>query len=92
MRHGARILARNIQVGRGELDLIVRLGGQRVVVEVKTTWRGEGGLDDAAYAFTQHKADQVRRLASRLGVRRVDLVTVALGEDGADIRWVLFAA
>ena len=82
----ARIVARNVRVGRGEIDLVAAFGERRVAVEVKTIQTG--GLDDPAYAFTQQKAEQVRRLANRLGIPRVDLVAVSLGPAGVDIRWV----
>ncbi len=82
----ARIVARNARVGRGEIDLVVAFGNRRVAVEVKTVQTG--GLDDPAYAFTRSKAQQVRRLANCLGIRRVDLVAVSIGATGVDIRWV----
>jgi putative endonuclease len=81
-----RIVARNVRVGRGELDIVVAFGQQRVAVEVKTAQTG--GLDDPAYAFTEHKAAQVRRLARRLGITRVDLVAITMGSSGVDIRWM----
>jgi hypothetical protein len=55
------------------------------VVEVKTIQTG--GLDDPTYAFTRAKARQVRGLAARIGVHRVDLVAVSVGRDGVGIRW-----
>ena len=82
----ARILERNVRVGRGEIDLLVAFGNLRVAVEVKTIQTG--GLDDPAYAFTSRKAVQVRSLANRLGVSRVDLVAVSIGRAGVDIRWI----
>ena len=65
-RRRARIVARNVRVGRGEIDLVIALGGQRIAVEVKTVQTG--GLDDPAYAFTPSKAAQVRFLANQLGI------------------------
>jgi putative endonuclease len=85
-RRNADIIARNVRVGRGEIDLVVELGGRRVAVEVKTIQTG--GLDDAAFAFTPIKAAQVRRLAGRLGIHRVDLIAVSLGSSGVAIRWI----
>ncbi|MDH3262223.1 MAG: YraN family protein [Acidimicrobiia bacterium] len=82
----ARIIARNVRVGRGEIDLVVALGERRIAVEVKTVQTG--GLDDPAYAFTRPKAAQVRRLANRLGIPRVDLIAVSIGPSGVAIRWV----
>ena len=84
--HGGRILARNIEIGRGEIDLVVRVDGRRIAVEVKTIQTG--GLDDPAYAFTPAKAAQVRFLANRLGICRVDLVAVSMTSRGVGIRWI----
>jgi Holliday junction resolvase-like predicted endonuclease len=75
-----------VRVGRGEIDLLVAFGDLRVAVEVKTIQTG--GLDDPAYTFTSRKAVQVRSLANRLGVSRVDLVAVSIGRAGVDIRWI----
>jgi hypothetical protein len=65
---------------------VIAFGERRIAVEVKTVQTG--GLDDPAYAFTQPKAAQVRRLANRLGITRVDLVAVSIGPSGVDVRWV----
>ena len=89
IRRGARILGRNLRVGRGELDL-VDFGTQRAVVEVKTIQTG--GLDDPTYAFTDAKARRVRRLAREIGVRRVDLIAVSVGSGGVGIRWAPYVA
>ena len=72
-------------VGRGELDLIVRKGSHRIAVEVKTRRRGDV---DPVEAFTTHKARQVRHLAGRLGIGRVDLVAVWAGPEFIDLRWL----
>jgi putative endonuclease len=85
IRRGAHIVARNLRVGRGEIDLVVGFGGLRAAVEVKTSQTG--GLDDPSYAFTVAKARQVRRLAGEIGISRIDLVAVKLGRDGVGIRW-----
>ncbi len=61
-------------------------GEQRVAVEVKTM--GGVGLDDPSFSFTPQKSAQVRRLANRLGIGRVDLVAVTVGPTGIGIRWV----
>lgn len=84
-RRGAVITDRNRRVGRGEIDLIARLDGEQVAVEVKT--RVEHRLGTAADAFTAAKGGQVRALAGQLGIRRVDLVTVTLRRPGVDITW-----
>ena len=79
-------MARNVRIGRGEIDLVVALGDQKVVVEVKTVQTG--GPDDPAFAFDRRKAAQVRRLANRLGIPRIDLVAITIGPEGVDIRWI----
>lgn len=80
---GVAVLACRLRVGRGELDLVGDVGGERVAFEVRTTASGEP-LD----AFGTDKYDQVWSLAVRTGCRRVDLVAVRLQTDGAIIRWV----
>lgn len=75
-----------MRVGHGEIDLVIALRGIRVAVEVKTVQTG--GLDDPAYAFTPTKAAQVRFLANRLGIQRVDLVAVSIRPVGVEIRWI----
>lgn len=81
-------MARNVRVGRGEIDLVVRFGPELAVVEVKTSSMSNSALDDPVEAFTPQKALQVGRLARTLGIGRVDLVAVAVGEEGVDVRWI----
>jgi len=64
----------------------VAFGERLVAVEVKTIQTG--GLDDPAFAFTGLKAAQVRLLANRLGIPRVDLVAVSIDPSGVGIRWI----
>lgn len=88
------MLARNVRVGRNEIDLIVTVGGSLVAVEVKTLWPGVPGVDEPADGFTRRKAARVRRAATQLDppVFRVDLVTVTFDATGAAIRWIPQAA
>ena len=81
------MLARNVRVPPGEIDLVARIDGERAAVEVKTRV-GSDPIEN----FTATKAASVRRAARRLGIHRVDLVTVRFGEHGADVRWVRHAA
>ena len=86
---GARIVGRNLRVGRDEIDLLVSIDGERVVVEVKAAIdadspaRPEENFDDA-------KAGRIRRAAARLDppAWRIDLVTVVFGADGVAVRWL----
>jgi putative endonuclease len=93
-RHGLRVVARNVTVGRGELDLIVRDQGRLVAVEVKTaSWSGIGAdRPIPAEEFTPGKQRQVRTLGAELGIVRVDLITVVLSPMGAAVRWLRDAA
>lgn len=87
-RHGLEIIARNVSVDRGELDILARDHGRRVVVEVRTIT----GSGEPLSAFDPEKAAQVGRLARRVGAHRIDLLAIRLAPDGAEIRWVRRAA
>jgi Holliday junction resolvase-like predicted endonuclease len=78
-------VGRNVRAGRGEIDLLVRLDATLVAVEVKTRAGG-----DPRRAYTPEKARHVVEAAGRLqpSPRRVDLVAVAVGPAGVDIRWI----
>ena len=78
------ILERNTRIGRGELDLIVSIDGERVVVEVKTG----SGDNDPIFHFDSAKQQQVRSLASARGIARVDYVGVNMSGRGATVRWL----
>ena len=90
---GARIIERNVRLGRGEIDLHAEIDGASVAVEVKTIV-ARGSESDALSQFSDVKADTVRHYATRLRppAYRVDLVTVTIREFGAEIRWVPFVA
>ena len=82
-RKGCSILARNVRVGRGEIDLIIRDHGVVVAVEVKT---GATPMDQ----FTDDKIAVVRAAMRRLQPppRRLDLVTVTTPRGGrVTVRW-----
>ena len=81
------MLARNVRVQRGEIDLLVRVDGDLVAVEVKAR---VGTAVDPIANFTPAKAARVRPAARLLDppVHRVDLVTVSFTKGGADVRWV----
>lgn len=84
-RRGIEVAERNRRVGRGEIDIVARDRSGRFAVEVKT------GYDVSDFHprwnFDRRKAEQVSRLARSIGVRRVDLVTVAFGEAGVVLEW-----
>jgi putative endonuclease len=78
------VVARNLQVGRGEIDLLAIDGRDRVVVEVRTI-TGDGDPIDAVDEF---KRRQVRSLAGKVRATRVDFVGVGFRPDGVVIHWV----
>ncbi|HKX76108.1 MAG TPA: YraN family protein [Acidimicrobiia bacterium] len=96
-RQGATILARNVKVGRGEVDLVASIGGERTVVEVRSTTASSGNSHPVPPthpldAFDHAKAVQVRRLAGALGCPRVDLIAIRFHPGGVDLHWVKRAA
>jgi putative endonuclease len=92
IRSGARIVARNVKVKTGEVDVVAEIDHKRVVVEVRSvTTPNRQGPQPPAHpldAFDDSKARQVRRLASLLGCGRVDLVAVRFHRAGADLHWI----
>ena len=78
-------MARNLRVGRSEIDLLIRDAGTLAIVEVKTRRSG-----DPVTRFDDDKLRSLRRAAAcmRPRPRRIDLVTVEMGDGAAAIRWV----
>jgi Holliday junction resolvase-like predicted endonuclease len=78
------VLARNVRVGRSEIDLVIRDGDATVLVEVKTR-----SVGDPVTRFDESKIDALRRASARMRPRphRIDLVTVEMGEGAATIVW-----
>lgn len=58
---GYRVLARNVRVGGGEIDLIVRRFGTVAFVEVKA--RGDGAWEHPALAVNSEKRARIIRAA-----------------------------
>ena len=85
-------MGRNVGVGRGEIDLLVRFDRTVAAVEVKTIIPSVPS-DDPLDHFTASKARQVRRLAAALtpAVYRVDAIGVTVRPCGVDIRWLPYA-
>ncbi len=84
------MVARNLPVGRGEIDLLVRFGDRHVVVEVKTV--GSGAVaGDPVERLTPAKLRQVRALAAELARRygpvRVDFIGVRVEATGVTVNW-----
>ena len=86
---GAQLVGRNVRAGRGEIDLLMRMGRRLVAVEVKTRIG-----HDPRPAFDSVKAERMAAAAFRLPRRpqRMDLVTVRLDRDGARVHWIPGAA
>jgi putative endonuclease len=82
--HGLEVVARNVDVGRGELDLLAIDRDTRVVVEVRTIT----GLGDPIDAVGPSKRRRVSALAGRIGAGRVDFIGVGIGPDEALVHWV----
>lgn len=62
-RKGYTILDRNVRFGRGELDIVARIGETLVFVEVKA--RRTDHYGGASYAVTPQKERQLIQLAAR---------------------------
>ena len=82
--HGLIVVAENVDVDGGELDLLALDSGTRVVVEVRTIT----GAGDPVDAVDPAKRRRVRRLASRTGAGRVDFLGVRFGNDDVVVHWV----
>jgi putative endonuclease len=93
-RLGYTILARNVRVGRGEIDLLARHGDDLVFVEVRMRRSGERGT--AAASFDRRKQARLRPavlayMSAAYGDApppwRVDVVAIDLDRTGriADI-------
>lgn len=87
-RHGIRVVARNVAVAGGELDILAIDHGSRLVIEVRTIT----GPGDPIEAYGAAKAAQVGRLARLIGAERIDLMAIRLRAEAAEIRWVKGAA
>ncbi len=87
---GCRLLAKNVRLAGGEIDLVVREGDVDVFVEVKAR---RGGNGSAAESVTGDKRRRIARAAALWAAQhgfprggcRFDVVTV--GGDGADVRF-----
>lgn len=81
---GLRVVARNVSVRGGEIDLLARDGNQLVAVEVRTVTR----LGDPIDAVDGAKRRHVARIAAAAGASRVDMVGVGLDRSGVVVHWV----
>lgn len=94
-QHGVKILARNVRIGGGELDLVCQEGATVIFVEVRL--RRRGSMVSAAESITPAKQRKWKNAASAylqkhypaLPDCRFDAVCIARGDDGqAHIEWL----
>ena len=83
--HGLRVVASNVELDRGEVDLLALDVDVRVAVEVRTS---TGAIPDPIDAIDTKKRERVHRLARRVGATRVDLVGIRFGSSHVDFHWV----
>lgn len=83
---GCSIVARNVRADGGEIDLVVADGAVCVAVEVKATSDGS----DPSHGVDDRKLELVGRTVSNLGmpIGRIDIVTVKLGRQSVEVRWL----
>ncbi len=98
-RRGLKVVARNVRIGRGEIDLVARDGDEIVFVEVKTRvhlpeseWTGLENLGRAKRrALARTARAYILRLRRPAPSYRIDLVTVELASSTTgsvrEIRW-----
>jgi len=78
------IVARNVAVTGGEIDLLMSDHDRLVAVEVRTV----GGGGDPIDAVDWEKRRHVRRLAGEAGVSRVDFIGVGFHSWGVVVHWL----
>lgn len=87
-QHGFSVLARNLRVGRDELDVVARQGPLVVIVEVRT--RGVGAFTSAFGSISAAKRLRLRRAGARLWDRQLrdDPSIERLRFDAASVRFI----
>jgi putative endonuclease len=99
-REGYQIVARNLRLGRLELDVVARKSELVVVVEVRT--RGPGAWTSAFGSITRLKRERIRRAGQRLwraryrndpSVQRLrfDAASVLFEQGAAKIEYIVAA-
>jgi len=95
-RRGYQIVARNLRIGRLELDVVARRGGLIAVVEVRA--RGPASWTSGFASLDRAKRRRIRRAGERLWQRRYrqdptvsrlrfDAASVTFREHGADVEY-----
>jgi len=99
-RGGFAVVARNLRLGRLELDIVARRAELVVVVEVRT--RGTGAWTSGLGSMSRAKQERIRRAGQRLwraryktdaSVERLrfDAASVHFEESGAHVDYVVAA-
>lgn len=83
-RHGVSVERRNVEVGRGEVDLIGSNGRTRFLIEVRSRVSDQAPIE----ALNHAKREQLRRLSREIGIDRVDLVAVGFGTQFIAVHWI----
>ncbi|MCI0543951.1 MAG: YraN family protein [Actinobacteria bacterium] len=81
---GIEVVARNLTVPGGEIDLLAVDRGTRVAFEVRTRVGGADPVDAAGAGKRSHAA----ALARRAGAFRLDVIGLRLDATGFDLHWV----
>lgn len=81
---GLEVLARNVEVDGGEIDLLMSDRSTRVAVEVRSV----SGVGDPIDAIDSRKRSHVRRLAGKAGASRVDFIGIAFRPWGVEVHWL----
>lgn len=86
---GADVTGRNLRAGRGEIDLLALVDGDRAAIEVKTIV-ARSADDSPLVHFDRVKAERVRSAALSLDppVYRVDVIAVTVRPDRVDVHWI----
>lgn len=82
--HGLGVIASNVRLASGEIDLLATDGDQRVVVEVRSTT----SMIDPVDRVDTGKRRRVHRLAAKMGANRVDFVAIRLDRGSFDVHWL----
>ncbi|MEO5618836.1 MAG: YraN family protein [Candidatus Eisenbacteria bacterium] len=88
---GCEVEASRVRLAGVEVDLVVRDGEARVLVEVKV--RGRADFGGAVHAVDRVKCERLRRAALAIGQRapgpvRIDVIAVDLESDGLRLRHI----
>ncbi|HEY4584046.1 MAG TPA: YraN family protein [Acidimicrobiia bacterium] len=82
--HGLRVIATNVRVDRGEIDILALDHRERVAIEVRTIT----GLGQAIDAVDLAKRQRVGWLARKVGATRIDFVGVKIEPTAVVFHWV----